>query len=87
MRKYGISPEQYEKMSEAQDHVCAICRRPETALGRGGKVMGLAVDHCHTTGVVRSLLCRVCNQTLGRHQDNPEWFDAAGAYLRRHIAW
>jgi hypothetical protein len=60
-RLYGIDRPEYERMSEAQGHTCAICGKPEN-----GKA--LAVDHCHATGAIRGLLCSNCNKGLGTIQ-------------------
>jgi hypothetical protein len=79
-RTYGITTEQYEALLSAQDGVCAICK--ENGEDRGAK--SLAVDHCHTTGRVRGLLCRRCNAGLGQFKDCPEGVERALAYLRRH---
>jgi hypothetical protein len=65
-RKFGITIDQFDEMSAAQDHKCAICLFP--ALRMPHKV--LHVDHCHTTGVVRGLLCNRCNTMLGHMGDN-----------------
>lgn len=67
-REYGISFEQYNKMLEAQNGVCAICKQPETKTNRG-TVKSLAVDHCHNTGRVRGLLCMECNMLVGRLEE------------------
>lgn len=80
-RKYGLTPEQYEAMSGRQGHACAICRRPETAVSRNGKPLGLAVDHDHATGRVRGLVCRRHNQAIGLFGDDPELLRAAADYL------
>lgn len=72
---YGISLVEYELMYEAQNGVCAICKKPESS----GK--GLAVDHDHETGKVRSLLCFMCNTSIGKlGEDIPRILEAA-AYL------
>lgn len=57
---YGITPEQYWKIYQAQGGVCAIC------CIASGKARRLAVDHDHKTGEVRGLLCGPCNQMIGR---------------------
>lgn len=80
-RKFGVSPEQYGEMSAAQDHLCAICREPETTLQKG-TLTSLAVDHCHATGRVRGLLCRACNTALGLFGDSPERLLLAAQYLQ-----
>jgi hypothetical protein len=52
-----------QKLSIAQDHCCAICKRPESIFKKR-----LAVDHNHKTGRIRGLLCYYCNKFLvGRH--------------------
>lgn len=76
LRTYGITPEQYDVMLEEQGHVCAICKRPERIKGRN-----LCVDHCHSTGKVRGLLCNACNIALGKLEDNLESIKAAIRYL------
>ena len=67
METYGISSEEYWLIYEAQGGVCYICRR-----ARGIKKK-LSVDHCHSTGQVRGLLCTMCNKyILGHLRDDVE---------------
>ena len=63
-RKYGLSLDAYEEMLKAQNHVCWVCKKPET-MKQHGRLKPLAVDHCHNTEVVRKLLCNRCNRTIG----------------------
>ncbi len=72
-------------MMDDQNGVCAICDHPETAVIKG-KVMNLAVDHCHTTKRVRGLLCVNCNRALGYFNDDIDRLKAAIAYLEKHAA-
>ena len=58
-RNFGISLTDYESMFQIQKGLCFIC---EKTCPTGHK---LAVDHCHTTGKIRSLLCLTCNALLG----------------------
>lgn len=75
-RKYGISQEEYDAMLINQNGGCALCDRTPEEEGRQ-----LAVDHDHTTGKVRGLLCWWCNhKTLGRHSD-PSYFRRIADYL------
>lgn len=74
--RYGITPEQRDEMREAQGGLCAICQRTS----KDGK---LVIDHCHTSGKIRGLLCHNCNLTLGKFQDNPDWFRQAAAYVEK----
>lgn len=74
-KKFGLSVEQYESLLLSQGGVCAICREPCSSGNR------LAVDHDHTTGKVRGLLCAQCNQALGKLQESPALLRAAVTYL------
>lgn len=74
--RFGLTPEQYDLMFAAQGGVCAICHRPSD---KGT----LVVDHCHKTGKIRGLLCRVCNSFLGRIDDSLEALDAIKEYLQK----
>jgi hypothetical protein len=62
-----MAPGVYSAMLAEQDGLCAICHRPETAV-RHGKAMLLAVDHDHTTGAVRGLLCHNCNTKVAAYE-------------------
>ena len=78
LKQYGITADDYDRMATEQSGLCAICG--------SGPVRGfkhLDVDHCHTTGRVRGLLCNDCNQGLGRFKDNPLLIQRALAYLSR----
>lgn len=81
--RYGITPDQYAEMLRSQKGVCAICEQPETRILRG-VVQILCIDHDHTTGNVRALLCNACNVGIGHLRDDPGLVAKAAAYLRRH---
>lgn len=85
LRDYGITPEYYARMHAEQNGLCAICQMPETMV-RHGKVEGLSVDHCHTKGHVRALLCSNCNNGLGRFGDDPAVLRRAADYLDGHLS-
>ena len=70
-RKYGITLEQYNAMSQEQDNVCFICKQQKK----------LVVDHCHNTGAVRGLLCNECNTAIGFLKETPQYFINALEYL------
>ncbi len=59
-----------------QDGCCIICGQPEKELN-----MRLSIDHCHTTGHIRGLLCHRCNFLLGFAKDNLYILQAAIDYL------
>ena len=75
--KFGLSMTDFEAMLAAQNHLCAICHK-------NGKL--LVVDHCHTTGRVRGLLCSPCNSFLGRIHDSLDTLDAIKLYLVPAVA-
>lgn len=79
-RKYGLTIAEYEAMVAAQNGVCAICLKPPTK-GNGKK---LCIDHCHTTGKIRGLLCCACNSAIGNMEDSIERLESAKEYLRKH---
>lgn len=84
-KKYGIGFAEYEKLLEQQNGVCACCGRGETKI-QNGAVRLLSVDHDHTTGDVRGLLCGNCNMAIGYAGDDIEILRKAIAYLERHAA-
>lgn len=77
---YGIDEMEYRRLYAAQNGVCAICKQPESMEGRP-----LCVDHSHTTGDVRGLLCSNCNRGIGLLKDSPELVRNAFYYLTGKI--
>lgn len=72
LRKFNLTPAEFDAMYARQGGCCAICRIPESANRRR-----LAIDHdhacCADDGVscgrcVRGLLCETCNRTLGKYE-------------------
>jgi hypothetical protein len=80
---YGITLVEYENLLVAQNGVCAICRQAETSTDpKLNRPRRLAVDHCHTTGKIRGLLCLACNTAIGKLKDDPQLIERAAAYVR-----
>lgn len=83
---YNISLEQYNKMLEEQDYVCAICKRHNIT----GKA--LSVDHNHKCcpgkrscgDCVRALLCFKCNTTLGQFEDDEGYLQETLNYIKKY---
>lgn len=81
--RYGITLEHYERLSQEQGDVCAICG------GTNDSGRSLAVDHDHGCCAgspacgkcARGLLCSNCNMALGLFKDDPVRLKAAIAYL------
>jgi hypothetical protein len=82
-RRFGVTVEDYNSRVKNQSNVCAVCGRSETSSYRG-KLRRLAVDHCHSTGAVRDLLCTKCNMVLGAVGDDIGVLRQMIAYLERH---
>ena len=83
IRKYGITIEQYNEMHDRQQGLCAICKQPESKVDKGTKYK-LAVDHNHTTGQVRELLCMYCNNVLGLVEKRKIPIQEIEKYLLKH---
>ena len=75
--QYGITLERYDEMLVSQNGGCAICKEKTP----GGRTKNFAVDHCHTTGKVRGLLCTKCNRGLGLFNDRSDLLKLATTYL------
>lgn len=73
--KYGLSVEGVAKILAVQNGRCAICSLELT-------FEMIKVDHDHTTGGVRGLLCQNCNLGIGHFKDSPERLQSAVKYLR-----
>ncbi len=80
LRQHGLTAAEWEAMYLAQSGLCASCGKPPPPDARS---RGLAVDHDHQTGRVRSLLCIPCNVGLGHFNDDPKLLRLAADYLER----
>ena len=80
--KFEMEPEQYTQMLENQQHKCAICGylAPENATC----TEKLYVDHDHSNGNVRGLLCMNCNSALGHFKENLTILKNAVNYLENY---
>nr|MBA4770775.1 hypothetical protein [Sphingobium sp.] len=70
---YGFGSAEYDAMLAKQGGRCAICRCESDK--------HLHVDHCHSSGAVRGLLCSSCNTGLGHFRDDAERLNRAVVYL------
>lgn len=73
--RYNLTQRQYEEMLELQGHACAICLTPFLKATPN-------VDHCHSSGFVRGLLCADCNLAIGKLKDCPDRLIRAAQYLK-----
>jgi len=75
-KRYGMTEKQLCQMLKDQDGKCLICGSKEDEK--------LHVDHCHSTGKVRGLLCKCCNVTLGMLNEDKALFERCIEYLEEH---
>lgn len=83
---FGITQEQYLAMLAQQNNSCACCGDsfdsiPPVVIQKTGKPRAPHIDHCHTTGKVRGILCNGCNTGLGLFKDSPKRLQLAAQYL------
>lgn len=73
---YGLTIQEYEQMLKNQQELCGLCQR---------KLKQPCVDHCHTTGKIRGLLCHKCNLNLGQIEQNnaQDWLNRAQDWLQK----
>ena len=82
--KFGLEMDDYKKMFDEQQGVCAICGKPETELHQTGVPLSLSVDHDHKTNKVRGLLCRKCNLMIANADENYVTLINAVYYLEKY---
>lgn len=82
LRSFGITLEDFKAMEESQNALCAICGSP--AENTNYRNWRLHVDHCHSCGEVRMLLCPTCNNGLGCFKDDLKLLEKAIEYLKLH---
>ena len=78
---YNLTLNEYNNLVELQNGTCAICGKVETMANQFG-LCPLSVDHNHSTGKVRGLLCSRCNLILGNAKDDIEVLENAIKYLK-----
>lgn len=77
LKKYGINGADYNDLVKKQEGKCKICKTHESELKKR-----LHVDHCHTTGKIRGLLCNRCNKCIGQFEEKIELLNSAIDYLK-----
>jgi len=83
--RYKITPAAIYAIYKLQSGRCAICdiEGDIRELGFQAKVP-MCIDHSHTSGNVRGLLCSNCNTGLGLLKDNRVILRQAIKYLTKH---
>lgn len=76
LKRHGLTTNQFDKMISSCNNSCEICKKifkskPDAK-----------IDHCHTTGKVRGILCGHCNTALGLVNDNDKILLSMIDYLK-----
>lgn len=77
---HGLQWDDVVAMLEAQHNLCAICKKEFSS----GMAKTFRIDHCHSTGRVRALLCHSCNIVLGHVGDSIKILSDSIEYLKTH---
>ena len=76
-----MTMEEYDTLLEKQGGVCAVCGTDDTTYSKGNH---FHVDHNHTTGKVRGLLCGHCNLAIGQVKEDPQIIHNMISYLEKY---
>lgn len=76
LRKYGLTLDSFNSMVDERDSKCDICKQESK----------LYVDHCHSEGHVRGLLCTQCNTAIGLFKEDPIRILEAISYLKKEYS-
>lgn len=79
LKKYGLTFDSYNALIERQFGRCVLCQTEITEIDPAL----IHIDHCHTTGLVRGVLCVRCNSLLGFAKEDVTTLQRAIAYLQR----
>lgn len=70
---YGLTPEEYESLAARQNYKCAICKIEFDGTEH--------LDHDHSSGWVRGILCKKCNPAIGLFDEDIIRMQEAIEYL------
>lgn len=77
-KNLGISYVQYNAVMQSLGNVCDICGTVEA----DGPHRKFCLDHCHSTGQIRGILCNRCNTSIGKFEDSVALLESAILYLK-----
>jgi hypothetical protein len=78
---HGLSPAKQKVLRAEKGGYCDIC-----GIHEDEKTRQHAIDHCHTTGAIRGLLCHSCNVGIGYFKDDPTLLESAINYIKE-MTW
>ena len=82
---FGVTFEELLLFMDQHNHICSICgisEKDAKSQNKQTKHYGLYIDHCHSNGHLRGLLCHNCNLIIGHAKDNIETLHKAIKYLK-----
>lgn len=74
LKSYNLTLEQFDELVLNQGGMCAICDQDAH----------LHIDHDHSTGKVRALLCSNCNRAIGLLKESAEVITKAAEYVKKY---
>lgn len=78
---YGVTLEWYDEKLREQGMCCAICGADTP---RRKNTKNFSVDHDHSTGITRGLLCTKCNALIGYANESPDILTSAIEYIKKY---
>lgn len=82
--RYGITHEEFNSLYEKQEGNCASCGYWYPINGSRKGYNNLVVDHDHTTGLVRALICHRCNLSIGLLEEDVIRIRKLADYLEKY---
>lgn len=70
--RYGITLEEYDNLFIEAGNTCKICGRSH---------LKMVLDHCHTTGKIRGIICTNCNTAMGLIAESVDTLDKMKEYV------
>lgn len=89
LHEYKITCTEYEHYRERASGHCEMCGISEELVYR----QLLSLDHCHTTGRIRGMLCAKCNTMMACYDGtktwgvNRVWEPEAARYVELSLMW
>jgi phage FluMu protein Com len=84
LRRYNLTYPDKVKMLEEQNYSCLCCGNVLDTSRSQGHTNVAHVDHCHTNGHVRGILCGRCNTVLGQVNEDTEVLHSLIAYIQEY---
>lgn len=81
-KRFGFTLESLTDLVLACGDWCPLCGKKFTLTGGRPRV----IDHDHSTGYARGIICRQCNDRIGWLHEDTVWMSAVVAYLNYPIA-